>query len=345
MKRHHRGPSPPPALRSTAAGLCMLAALAGGASPAAADDCPAVPPPVTDITIERYYEDGAGSVLEPTRLEAHKAQVAPLVEFVGFLTKQADRAWSQRSSPQDTIACALSWLRGWAEGGAYLGRMSSKQAEAQRRWDLAGTALAFLKLRKWASAQDRALIEAWLVKWADAARAAFDDPGVKRNNHWYWLGLAQLAVAQAAGDEERWKSAKGIFQDALDSIAPDGTLALEMARQGRALHYHVFALEPLIVMAEIAAARGEDWYQLKDGALHRLVKATADGLADPAIFDKLAGVPQQRPVKNGYGWSYLYRERFFARMPRKIDQAIGHRYLGGRADVLKRALADPRASP
>lgn len=307
---------------------------------AQAEDCPAVPPPAVDLTIERYYEDGAGSVVEPTRMEAQKAQVAPLAEFTGFITKKADRAWQQRSSPKDTIACGLAWIKGWAQGGAYLGKVSSKQAESQRKWDLAGTALAYVKLRRWASPEDRAVIEPWLAKWADAARGAFDDPGVKRNNHWYWLGLAQMGVALATDDAKRWQMAKDIFQDALADITPEGTLPMEMARKGRALHYHVFAAEPLVVMAEIAAARGEDWYALKDGALHRLVKTTADGLADPKRFDVLAGETQQTPVKPGYGWAQLYRAHFFDRMPDAIEQAAGHRYLGGDTGVLLRALRE-----
>lgn len=316
-----------------------LGALLVIAAPSRADDCPPVPPPVVDLTIERYYEDGAGSIVEPTRMEAHKAQSAPLKEFVGTVTRLADRAHLQRSSPVQTIACALTWLRGWAQGGAYLGTVSSKQAEAQRKWDLAGTSLAYVKLRRWASPEDRAVIEPWLAKWADATRAAFDDASIKRNNHWYWLGLAQMGVALATDDAKRRQSAKAIFEDAMKDITPEGTLPLEMARKARALHYHVFAVEPLVVMAELAAARGEDWYAPNDGALHRLVKTAAQGLADPALFDKVAGVAQQRPVKTGYGWAHLYRDHFFDRMPEKIEQPDGHRYLGGDVDVLMKAAA------
>ena len=69
------------------------------------------------------------------------------------------------------------------------------------------------------------------------------------------------------------------------------------------------------------------------------MKATAEGLADPAKFDTLAGEKQQRPVKSGYGWASLYRDRFFERMKDKIEQPNGHRWLGGEVDVLKRALA------
>ena len=306
-----------------------------------AQECPPVPPPVVDLSIDRYYEDSAGSIVEPTKLEDHKAQMAPLVEFVGFITRYADRAWKQRSSPRTTIACALGWMRGWAQGNAYLGTVNSKQAEAQRKWDLAGTSLAYVKLRRWATPEDRATIEPWLQKWAAAARTAFDDPAVKRNNHWYWLGLAEMGVALATDDAERWQAAKGIFTDAVGDITPEGTLPLELARQGRALHYHVFALEPLVFMAEIAASRGEDWYAIKDGALHRLVKRTCEGIADPSIFNQLANSPQQTPIKTGYAWASLYRLRFPDRMPQAIAQSDSHRYLGGDAHVLLQALAKP----
>ena len=145
-----------------------VAALLITASTAAAEDCAPVPPPVVDLALERFYEDSAGSIVEPTRLEAN---TAPLVAFVGEVTRLADRAHMQRSSPRGTIACALTWIRGWAAGGAYLGKMDGKQAEAQRKWDLAGIALAYLKLKRHASDEDRAVINPWLIKIADAPRA------------------------------------------------------------------------------------------------------------------------------------------------------------------------------
>ncbi len=307
--------------------------------PVFAAECETVPPPVHDLNLERFYEDGAGSIVEPTRMEEHKAMTAPLVEFVGTVTKLADRANQQRSSPLDTARCGLGWIAGWAKGEAYLGSFPSKQSEAQRKWDLAGIAIAYLKLKRWATAEDRATIEPWLIKVADAARAGFDDAGVKRNNHWYWLGLGMAAVGVATDSDKHWQMAKSIFADAAKDITADGTLPLEMAREGRALYYHVFATEPLVLLAEFGAARGEDWYALNDGALHRLVAKTAAGLNDPTIFDKLAGIAQQRPVKTGYGWAWLYRERFPDRMPDAIEMPIGHRWLGGNVDVLKKVLS------
>ncbi len=314
-------------------------ALLAATLPGRAEQCLDVPPPVHDLKLERFYEDGAGSIVEPTRMEEHKAMTAPLTEFVGTVTKLADKANQQRSAPDETARCALGWISAWAKGGAYLGAFPTKQSEAQRKWDLAGIALAYVKLKRWATADDRATIEPWLIEVADASRAAFDDPGVKHNNHWYWLGLGMAAVGVAAESDKHWQMAKSIFTDAANAITADGTLPLEMAREGRALYYHVFATEPLTLLAEFGAARGEDWYALNEGALHRLVARTAAGLKDPAMFDALAGVAQQRPVKTGYGWGWLYRDRFPGRMPDAIDMPLGHRWLGGNVDVLKHVLA------
>ena len=304
-------------------------------------ECEPAPPPVRDLNLVRFYEDSAGSIVEPTRLEEHKAETAPLVEFLGYVTKQADKAYHQASLPSGTAACGLSWLRAWAEGGAYLGKMESKQAEAQRKWDLAGAALAYLKLKHWASPEDRATIEPWLIKVADAARAHFDDSGVKRNNHWYWMGLGLGAVGVAADSDKHWQMAKAIMDDAAKDISADGTLPLEMAREGRALYYHAFAVMPLIALAELGRSRGEDWYALGDGALHRLVAKTVAGLEDPSLFDKLAGIAQQRPVKPGSGWIDLYRARFPDRITTYPEQSDRHRWLGGEVSVLRQVLAKP----
>ena len=321
-------------MMKTAFALIALTA----AAPSALAECPAAPPPVRDLALVRFYEDGAGSIVEPARMEEHKAQTAPLVAFVGFITKQADNANRSKSSPAAAAACGLAWIKAWAEGGAYLGNMDSPQSQSQRKWDLAGTALAYLKLRAFAAKDDRAIIEPWLIKWADAARAAFDNPSEKRNNHWYWLGLALGTVGLATDSNAHWQLAKSVMQDAANDIAADGTLPLEMARRGRALYYHVFALEPLIALAELGAAKGEDWYQPNDGALHRLVAKTAAGLNDPKIFDQLAGVVQQRPVKRGAGWAALYRARFPDKLKDAPEQPSKHRWLGGDVMILKQVL-------
>lgn len=315
------------------AGVAMVMVLAAGAKA-----CPAPPPPVRDLAPPRFYGDAAGAKVDAELKRQHKAAVAPLTSFLRHVVKDTDNA--VRRGDARAAQCPLAWIEVWARADAWLGAMGTKQAEYQRKWDLAGVALAYLKLKPYADARQRESIEPWLVRFADQARAFFDDPGHKRNNHWYWLGLGLGATALAAGSPRHWKAARNILGDGLRDIAADGSLPFEMAREGRALHYHAFGLTPLVALAELGSAKGEDWYGLDGGALHRLVALTARGLADPRVFDRLAGHVQERPPGTGAGWLQLYEARF----PGRIDGArltvpATHRWLGGDVGLLAQTVA------
>ncbi|MEZ5730660.1 MAG: alginate lyase family protein [Burkholderiaceae bacterium] len=328
--------------------------LACGAASAHAE-CPAPPPAVRDLDIPRYYTDARNSVVDTRKLDAAREVTAPLTAYVGFVAKQADAAVLKSKLPGRLTGarCALTWLTEWARAAAYLGRMADRQAEYQRKWDLAGLALAYLKVRHHASEADRRSIEPWLDALAVRSRAFFDDRGRQRNNHWYWLGLGLGATALATGSERHWREARRIMADAARDIARDGTLPLEMKRGARALHYHAFAVEPLVALAELARAKGEDFYGLERGALHRLVSFTARALESPLLMDRAAGIAQERPIKPGAGWAYLYARRFPGRDSKAIaaveaSQKRGHRWLGGSTEALAKAvdkLARPDGKP
>ena len=311
----------------------------------AATGCPLVPTAVVSLDVPRFYSDAAGTIVDPTLKALHAKAVEPLTAFLRQVASDADHA-ATRASPKsraDSAACALTWLQTWAAQGAWLGIMSTKQAEYQRKWDLAGVALAYLKVRSFARPDQRQVIEPWLQRFADTARAFFDDPEHKRNNHWYWLGLGEAAVGLATDSPRHFDIARGIMQDAAREISANGTLPEELARGRRALHYHVFALVPLVIMAELAAARDEDWYAFANGALHRLTHVTAAALEQPETFDRLAGVPQERPPNARAGWLQVYRKRFPQRVvPDLPSVAEGHRWLGGNVMVLLSALEHDR---
>ncbi|MEQ1715968.1 MAG: alginate lyase family protein [Hyphomicrobium sp.] len=318
----------------------VLGVVTASTGAVAQDACPAAPPVVRDITLPRFYGDKDGSVIDPERDAAHKAAVAPLTAFVRAVTQDADKAL-RRSKPEAQKAlalCTLTWIATWAKGDAWLGTMATRQAEYQRKWDLAGVALAYLKLKPFATAEQRQVIEPWLKRFADVARTFFDDRERQRNNHWYWLGLGAAAVGMAAESPQHWEMAREIMRDAARDIGTDGTLKAEMTRKSRALLYHAFALTPLVVMAELAASRGEDWYGFEAGAVHRLAKLTIDGLNAPETFDACVGVAQERPVNGRAGWVQLYRARFPERVETAPDIPEGHRWIGGSAAVLRDVL-------
>lgn len=325
--------------------LVVLAAAADGAWPAAAETCPPPPPPVRDLALPRFYADAEGSVIDPKALAAQRAAVEPLTQFLRQVTADADKALRRTSTAAATEAasCALSWIEAWARADAWLGTMSTQQAEYQRKWDLAGVALAYLKVRAFATPAQRQAIEPWLVRFADRCRAFFDDARRKRNNHWYWLGLGMAAVGLAADSDRHWQMAHVIYADAMRHIRADGSLPLELERKSRALQYHAFSLAPLVVMAELAALKGEEWYGEGQGALHRLAAFTARGLADPSHVAALAGAPQSMPANPAYGWRLLYETRFPGRLQAlPTDVPTAHRWLGGDVRLLGAALARSR---
>lgn len=324
--------------------MCGLASacagLLGAAGATAA--CPVAPPAIRDLEMARPYTDAAGSNADAATTARHTAEAEPLKAWLSFVTRSADAAMSASGdAAAEAGRCAVGWLAEWARAGALLGDMTSKQAEYERKWDMTGAALAWLKVRRYASPDERRDIDTWLARLADASTRFAELPGHKRNNHWYWLGLGLGAVGIATADPARWARAHAIYRDALADIAADGTLPLELARGKRALHYHAFAVMPLVTLAELAAMRGEDWWSERDGALHRLVARTLAGLADPAAFDTLAGVAQERPVNPQAGWIALYAARFPERVPAGLPASKpSHRWLGGDVRKLSFGAAD-----
>jgi poly(beta-D-mannuronate) lyase len=103
-----------------------------------------------------------------------------------------------------------------------------------------------------------------------------------------------------------------------------------MNRGQRALHYHLYALAPLIMLAELGEANDIDLYAENNGAIHRLVTFCEAGLEDPTILEKRTGVAQvvELPYSGSdIGWAVPYVRRFpDARLSALIAKAPWVRY-------------------
>jgi poly(beta-D-mannuronate) lyase len=285
--------------------MVLVAALATLAKDAWA--CPAAPPPVRDIAADRFYNDAASSIVDPAVEARNKASLAELDRGLRAMIRNADLGLA---GDHEAGRCAVAWMAAWAQGGAMLGTMSSRQAGYERKWRTAGVGVAYLKVRSKASPAEASAIAGWLDRLATAVEA---DQSLQRepNNHYYWAGFAAAAVGTATGSARHLRYAGAAFDRGVADVQPDGTLPREMARRGRALLYHNYALGPLVLTAELAALRGEDWYGRGGGTLHRLAARTLAGIADPAAFARLAGVPEVEVPKGGVlGWLAFYARRF-----------------------------------
>jgi hypothetical protein len=75
----------------------------------------------------------------------------------------------------------------------------------------------------------------------------------------------------------------------------------------------LYALAPLIMLAELGEANGVDMYDVDHGAIHRLVKFDFAAMRDPAIIATRTGLPQNTSAPysgNEIGWAVPYLKRF-----------------------------------
>lgn len=302
--------------------------------PTAEAACVAEQPVVRDLRAERFYVDAASSIPDPAAIARNRQALAALDASLGAIIAHSDRHLENGSASE--AECALAQMAVQAAGGAMLGETRSLQADHERKWRTAGMAIAYLTLRASADPARRAVIEPWLAGLADRVDAAEGRPKAW-NNHHYWVGLVDTAVGDATDDPVRSARGRAAFDDGLAAIGADGTLPREMERGARALHYHAYALAPLAMAAEIAARRGEDWWSLRDGALHRLVGRVAAGLDDPAWFSSRVGVTVEVPRGGILGWAAFYDRRFPGRL-RVPDPTADYRYgwLGGDLGAMAR---------
>lgn len=275
--------------------VLAVLALAG---PGTALACSPPPPAVRDIDANRYYTDDRSSIVDPVLKARNEAAVKPVNDYLEVVARAANRFQAEGS--QEDARCALAWLEAWARQDALLGRMSSRQSYYTRKWTLGGLALNYARVQAAAPPAQRAAIEAWFTRLAEATMAHADAGKGIRNNHYYWEGLAVTAVGAVTGEARYTGWGRKVFEHAMGQIQPDGSLPHEMARASKALHYHLYAAAPLVMMASIL--------DLRHPALDRLVGFAMNGVADPAPFERMSGVAQERPAR-APGWIAIYDRR------------------------------------
>lgn len=299
------------ALGRQALGPQVLAIALCASTAGLARECPPTPAAVVDINSNRFYSDRANSIVDPALVEKRKASVKPLEDFRAEVARFASRGlagnrnWSQ---------CTGRWLVIWAQGGALLGRMNKIQAHYERKWALAAFSMAYLMVKPELTSADHAVIEPWLDSVATEVVRDYETRKARYNNHYYWLGFALGASATATGNTRHWGLAAETYREAMKHIEADGSLPKEAARAGMSLHYHAFSLQPLVMLAELAARRGEDWYGIENGAIHRLAALTLAGFRDPAPMTARTGIAQKPLTRANLAWLTFYARRFPGRL-------------------------------
>jgi poly(beta-D-mannuronate) lyase len=281
-------------------------------------NCPAPPAFTKTIDAEGYYTDANHSIIDPARKAAYEKADADLVHLGQDAGLAAD-AWLSKGS-RSAAACVYTLLSAAAQAGAWTGQMPHNQGVYDQNWLLSGTAIPYLKVRnsQTGTPEQDAEIQKWFKQLAARVRDYFDmkrsHPGSDAwNNHIYWAGLAVAAQGIACDDRHAFKWGLETYRTGLDSINPDGSLNAEMSRASMALHYQLYALGPLIMLAELGEANGIDMYAANHGAIHRLVKFDTAALLNPSIIARRTGAEQNVDHDiSGFeiGWAVPYVRRF-----------------------------------
>ncbi len=308
----------------------------------AAYACPAIGHIAPDLVTDGFYrlDDPTHSIIDPVRQEAYRKS-SDGVKRVGMaVVKAADdyRTTGSRKAAQ----CAMAQILTLAQEHSLAGKMSSNQAYYVQGWVVGAVAVAYLKVREtgMATPQQTETIANWMQRVGEQTIGYYDahkkvNHGDSQNNHLYWAGVELAAIGVAANDRKDFDWAMSTYDNGVDQIKPDGALPLEMARGGRALHYHLYALAPLVLLAEFGEANHLDLYAHANGAIHRLVNFSVAGLQDPTPFAKATGVQQELPktiTGDQIGWAPPYVRRFPNPALERMVQAapsLSVYYLGG----------------
>jgi poly(beta-D-mannuronate) lyase len=304
--------------------------------------CPVLKALPKDIEASDYYSDAKHSVIDEKRKAAYDAVEAQFDEAIRSAAKAGDDF--QANGNKGAAACVLQILDMEAAAEAMTGTMSSNQANYVQNWSLGAFAVSWLKVRSSnpGTVAERKAATDWMAKVGSQVEAYFaarHEKGTNdgTNNHYYWAGFAVMGAGIAADDHALYDWGVGTYDEAISRIAADGTLPLEMARGQRALHYHLFALAPIVMMAEFGEANGQDLYSRRKGAVHLLVRRTIAGMLDNSYFTKQAGAAQDTPDKKETKstdviWLVPYLRRFPNETMNKVLQSAQLRpynYLGG----------------
>lgn len=318
--------------------------------------CPAIDHLSPDLTTDRFYSDSKSSVIDPDKWKAYVASSGPYKQLGQEIVDATDSY--RTTGSRDAAECAIEHMESAAKDGVFTGKMSSNQAYYVQGWVIGATAIAYLKVRdsRLIPPEQERDILLWIVKVVQQTVNYYDTrrqngAGDSENNHLYWAGVEISAAGIAANNHSLFDWGMDTFHSGIAEVQPDGSLPREMNRGQRALHYHLFALAPLVYLAEFGEVNGLRLYSEHHDALKKLAVLSTQGLVDNSFFAKAAGTaqdtPKGPPTAEEINWAKIYVSRFpDPAIAKLLAQApsLSYMYLGGIASGLDRSCLRSHSS-
>lgn len=275
--------------------LLICALWAAGPAIASPFVCPELADPILRLDYGSRYSstDKSRSSFDSASNADVNAQLKPVDDFITSMIRAANAALL--TADITAGECVKAGLLVWAKAGA-LDQMASLNANLSMPSRLAGLAFAWDEVKPMVTSdQDSALIEAWLAGMARSTMAFFDTeapPKSQRNNLRAWAALAVARVGLTLGNQQMIDWADISLRLVICTADADGSLPLEMARKGLALHYQIHALTALVPAAVLLDLEGHSLFAACDGSLHRIIGFALAAFGDPTAVTRLAKVEQ-----------------------------------------------------
>lgn len=307
-------------------------------------------PPVKDLDLFSIYDqdDDSRSTIDPQQKAKYDKAIGQSRNFLTEITKAASNFTESDGKRLDQADCALQTLTIWAKADA-LSVMKTRQSSLSSARLIAGTAMAYMQVRPAAAVLgiDTDVIDQWLTRRAEALIPVYTETGNSRSNfqnHRYWGGFAVAAVGVAVGNKEFLKFGVDSYKLGVCQVTADGALPLELARKKKARDYHLHAIAPLIMIASLSDANGNNLFGECDNSMQRLVHFALDSISDPTKIEELTGakmipVPMRDGVVRGdrLAWLDVYLHYFPEDRPKYaklFKEPLFSSNLGGRVTVI-----------
>ncbi len=303
--------------------------------------CPAIHHLSPNLTTSRYYADSKYSIVDTQKWKAYVASSHPYKQLGQQIVDAADAY--RTTGSRDAAMCAIQHMDAAANDGVFTGKMSSNQAYYVQGWVIGAIAISYLKIRDSGLMlpEQRRDILHWIVTVVEQSTNYYNTQqrkktGDSENNHLYWAGVEISAAGIAADNRDLFNWGMAAYRHGVEKIEPDGSMLPEMRRGQRALHYHLFALAPLVYLAEFGVDNGRNLYAEHHHALMKLAILSTQGFIDNSYFVKASGsvqdTPNGAPTAEEISWARIYVRRFPNSVIAKLlarASSLSYMYLGG----------------
>ncbi|MCM2678416.1 alginate lyase family protein [Echinimonas agarilytica] len=231
-----------------------------------------------------YLDTPCRCEIDPVKQAIYEAEKKALDDFNKVLISNSDRYVATPIEREEIAQCVVEHLEHWANADAMLGDHAENLGYHKSADLLGAVASSFAKIRNAEGTpllDENSSIGYWMTQLGDTVIEYYDSiEGSKtsRNNHRYWDGFSVGRSAVLLQNQAQFGWAMEGLKIGLNEVEADGTLPLEMARGSKAHQYHIYALQPLIGLAELSIANLEYMpdpfypYGYNDEALVRLAQ-------------------------------------------------------------------------